>query len=81
MAGEVAFIVAMSRKAGEAGADWTFVALLASAYIVGGGVAVGMAIAVLLYAIRWLLKVEGKDNSRIETKPGEPAAAPDRPPE
>jgi hypothetical protein len=54
----VAFLLAMSGKGGEAGADWAFVALLASPYIVSAGVVVGMVIAGLTFGLRSLLKRE-----------------------
>jgi hypothetical protein len=46
------FIVSMSAQRGEAGADWAFVVLLTSPFIVGGGAFVGILVALLIHRMR-----------------------------
>jgi hypothetical protein len=47
-----AFVAIRSAERGEAGADWAFVALLASPFLVGGGGLIGMALAAIIRSVR-----------------------------
>jgi hypothetical protein len=61
-----AFVAIRSNEPGEAGADWAFVALLASPFFVGGGGLIGMALAAIIRSIRSSYDPESESNGGCE---------------
>ncbi len=73
------FLALMSQKGGEAGADWAFVGILASPFVVGGGALIGLAAAALVGGIRSLKGRDGAPGGESAQGRAEPGAAADRP--